>query len=228
MALRHAGPTDGLGDRAVASDILFLLVVMVSAATLLGLVAAALGGRWRFARRLLRGYALVAFTYLGALVLFSLTAPQRVLPLGEDRCFDDWCIAATGYSVLPELGPSTRRLRAQGRFYAVEIRLSNQARGRSQRASSVALWLLDDRGRRYPVSRSGQAAWEAEHGPTAALTSTLALGERLGTLRVFEVPLDARSLGLVVEHPAGFSPGRLILFDEQSWLHPPTVFRLAP
>ena len=52
--------------------------------------------------------------------------------------------------------------------------------------------------------------------------------ERLGTLRVFEVPLDARSLGLVVEHPAGFSPGRLILFDEQSWLHPPTVFRLAP
>ena len=212
----------------MAFDLLFILMVLASAVTLLGLFALVLRRRWRLARRLLLGYASGALLYLGALVLVSTTTPERVLQLGEDRCFDDWCITVAGFTDLPALGEGPGRVRARGRFYVVELELSNQARGRSQRASSVALWLLDGQGRRHPVSTVGQAAWEAKHGPTAALTSTLALGERLGTVRVFDVPVDADALGLTVVHPVGFAPGWLIIGDDMSWLHRPTVFRLAP
>jgi hypothetical protein len=85
---------------------------------------------------------------------------------------------------------------------------------------------VDGQGRKYDVSPPGQGAFEAEHGPAAPLTSTLALGQSLSTVQIFDLPDDARDVGLTVEHPVGPSPGLFIIGDDASLLHKPTIVRL--
>ena len=206
---------------------LLLLVVVGATVGLFGLAAIAAGrGRRRRAVSLLRRAAGLVAVYLAAVVVVSLVSPQRVLAIGEDWCFDDWCVAVDGVTLAPELGPPDNPLRAEGVFYVVRLRISNQARGRPQRASSAAVHLLDGLGHRYAVSPAGQVAFEAVEGPTPPLTSSLEVGESVTTVRVFDLPGDARDVGLTVEHPVGPAPGLFLLGDQASLFHRPTVVRL--
>ena len=159
--------------------------------------------------------------YLGVVVIVALASPQRIVALKEDRCFDDWCIAIEDVTLINELGQD-----GHGVFYVITLRLSNHARGRDQRASSIAIHLLDDQGRTYDLSPLGQAVWEAQQGPTAPLTSTVAVGQSLTTVQVFELPQDAHDVSLTVEHPVGPSPSLFIIGDEASLFHKPTIVRL--
>lgn len=207
-------------------ELLFVLLVLVLVATLVVAAVTALRGRRRRALALLGRVAIGVAIYLGIVVVVALIAPQRVFAVGEDRCFDDWCLAVRDVAIRPELGEGAGVVRAEGRFYVVTLRLSNHARGRSQRASSAAVRLIDGEGRTYEVSSRGQSAFEAEHGAAPPLTSTLGLGESLDTVRVFDLPADARDVGLTVEHPVGFAPGLFIIGDDASLFHRPTIVRL--
>jgi hypothetical protein len=207
-------------------DLLFAAAVL-SSVTLFAFVAiSALRGRGRRAAHLLLAWAASAALYFAVLSGVSWTSPQRVLNVGDARCFDDWCLTVEKVTGTPELGGGARRIRADGRFVVVTLRLSNRARGRTQRASSAAVRLLDARGARYEVSEAGQRTWEAEHGPAAPLTETISLGGSIETVRVFDVPTDALGLGLAVEHPVGFSPALFVIGDDASLFHKPTVVRL--
>ena len=208
------------------SDLLFIVIVLASVVTLAAAAVSALRGRRQYAARLLVRYLALAAVYLVALVIVSLVSPQRVLAIGEDRCFDDWCIAVENVAITPELGQGEHLLRANGAFYVVTVRLSNHARGRDQRAASAAIHLIDHQDRWHDASPGGQRAYEEAHGPIVPLTATIPLGQSLTTVQVFDLPLDAHDVGLAVEHPAGFSPGRLIIGDEASLLHKPTIVRL--
>jgi hypothetical protein len=207
-------------------DLLFILVFLASVVTLGAAGVAALRGHRRRAFRLLVGWAISAAIYLGAVVVVALTSPQRILAIGEDRCFDDWCVAVEDVTVVRELGPGDRVVRADGLFYVVTLRLSNHGRGRAQRASSAAVHLIDERGRMYEVSEQGQQAFEAQYGPALPLTSTVGVGQFLNTVRVFDLPADAHGIGLTVAHPVGPSPGLFIIGDDASLFHKPTIIRL--
>lgn len=207
-------------------DLLFLLVVFATAALLVAVIAALAAGRSRLARWLLVLGAAGLVIYLGAVAAVSLASPQRILAVGDDWCFDDWCVAVERVATADALGQGASSVRADGAFHVVTLRLSNHARGRTQRAASAAVYLLDSQGRRYAVSSRGQAAFAAQHGATAPLTATLGVGRSLEVVQVFDLPLDASELGLTIEHPVGFSPGWLIIGDEASWLHKPTIVRL--
>ena len=207
-------------------DLLFIGIVLASVVTLATAAVSALRGRRQRAASLLVRYLKFAGIYLVALVVVSLVSPQRVLAVGEDRCFDDWCLAVEDVAVTPELGQGEHVLRANGAFYSVTLRLSNHARGRDQRASSAAIHLIDDRGRWHDFSPAGQRAYEAQHGPVVPLTATIPVGQSLTTVQIFDLPLDAHDVGLAVEHPVGFSPARLSIGDEASLLHKPTIVRL--
>jgi hypothetical protein len=124
------------------------------------------------------------------------------------------------------LGPPEARVRADGVFCVVTMRLSNHARGGPQNPGSAAVHLVDGQGRRYEPSRQGQEALEALEGPEPALASTLALGQSLETIRVFDIPADAVDVGLAVEHPVGVAPGLLIIGDQASLFHRRTEIRL--
>lgn len=115
---------------------------------------------------------------------------------------------------------------AEGKFYVVTLRLSNRARGREQRAGSVAVHLLDQRGHVHVVSIHGQRAFESRNGVAAPLTSAIAVGRFVDTVQVFDLPTDSAEVSLAVEHPVGPSPGLFIIGDEASLLHKPTIVRL--
>ncbi len=204
-------------------ELVLILGFLASIAVLAGAAVSALLGRSKLAGKLLVGLGVCLAVYLGIVAGVSLASPQRVLALGEDRCFDDWCVAVENVEKTAELGQGTR---AEGVFYVVTLRLSNQARGREQRASSAAVHLLDSTGRVYDLSPSGQAAYDAEWGAAAPLTSSLAVGQSLNTVQVFDLPKNAQGVGLAVEHPVGFSPGLFVIGDEASLLHKPTIVRL--
>lgn len=201
--------------------LLFLIVVLASLVVVILAIIHLVRGRFKQAGRLLARYGIGLATYLGVVVIVALLSPQRIVVPREDRCFDDWCIAVEDVTLTNELGQA-----GHGVFYVITLRLSNHARGRDQRASSTAIHLLDDQGRSYDLSPLGQALWEAQHGPTAPLTSTIAVGQSLTTVQVFELPRDANDVALTIEHPVGPSPGLFIIGDEASLFHKPTIVRL--
>jgi hypothetical protein len=207
-------------------DLLFIVVVLATVVTFVMAATAGVRRRRQRAGSLLRRWVAAVAIYLGAVVAVSLVSPQRVLAIGDDWCFDDWCVAVNSVTLAPELGPSDRPVRANGVFYVVRLRLSNHARGRTQRAGSVAVHLLDGLGHRHGVSSEGQSAFEARDGPTLPLTSTIPLHQSLTTVRVFDLPRDVHDVGLTIEHPVGFSPGLFVIGDQTSLFHRPTVVRL--
>jgi len=209
-------------------DLLFVVAFLGSIATFVVAVVAALRGRGRRTKSILIGYGMFAAVYLGAVVAVSLISPQRVLAIGNDRCFDDWCVAVEDVTFTRALGQGDRAVTANGVFYVVRLRLSNHGHGRPQRASSAAVHLIDGRGQRYDASRQGQDAFEAQRGPAPLLTSTIPVGQPVNTVQVFDLPKDARNVGLTIEHPVGLSPAVLVIGDDASLFHKPTIVRLNP
>lgn len=207
-------------------DLLFLLMVFASVILLAAVFVALAARHARAAGWLLAFGGAGWLLYLSVLVVVSLVTPQRAVAMDQDRCFDDWCVAVEKATTTDALGRGASTVRADGIFHVVTLRLSNHARGRPQRAASAAVHLVDSRGRRYDVSLRGQAAFIAQQGATAPLTATLGVGQSLEVVQVFDLPLDASELGLTIEHPVGFSPGWLIIGDEVSLLHKPTIVRL--
>lgn len=207
-------------------ELLFIVLVLASVVTIVAMAVAAVRGHRQRAVTLLRRYMMCAAIYLAILLVVSLVSPQRVLNVGEIRCFDDWCVAVEDVTLARELGQGDRLAEANGVFYVIELRLSNRARGRPQRASSAAVHLVDGEGRTYDLSPRGQAAFEAQRGPAAPLTSLLPVGQFLSTVQVFDLPEDAHDVGLTVEHPVGPSPALLIIGDDASLFHKPTIVRL--
>lgn len=190
-------------------DLLFILIVFASAAMLAVVIAAALRGRFSRAAKLLAALGICLALYLSVIVVVSLASPPRVMALGEDRCFDDWCVAVEDIA---------RSESPKGTEFTVTLRLSNRARRVAQRENGIVVAVLDEKGRRF----------ESAADPAAAPFNVLLQpGQSVSTTRTFDVSGSSGPLNLVVEH-AGFSrfPGLFIIGDDSSLLHKPTIVRL--
>jgi len=207
-------------------ELVLILVFLSLVVSLLTALVSLLRGRRKKALWLATACAASGALYIAVVMTVAVLLPQRVLAVGEDRCFDDWCLAVSGVTVAPQLGEGDELVRAEGRFYVVTLRLSNRARGREQRAGSVAVHLLDQRGHVYDVSIRGQRAFESRNGVSAPLTSAIATGRFVDTVQVFDLPTDSAEVSLTVEHPVGPSPSLFVIGDEASLLHKPTIVRL--
>jgi hypothetical protein len=163
-------------------DLLFLLAVFVSVVTLAVAGISAIRGQRPTALRILRVYGACAAVYLLAGIAVSFMKPQRVIPVGEPWCFDDWCLTAEKVSRTPG---------AAGISYQVGLRISSRARRVAQRAKGAWIYLIDDRGHLY----------SPDPDPSAVpLDVLLQPEESVTTSRVFEVPSGARGLGLITGH----------------------------
>src|SRR5271156_5506178 len=77
-------------------DLLLILMVLGSAAAcVFGVVALALR-RWKLARWVALAMVLAWAVYLGVGTVMAVMSPQRIMALGENRCFDEMCFAVTG------------------------------------------------------------------------------------------------------------------------------------
>jgi hypothetical protein len=188
-------------------DLVFIAVFLASVVTIGTAVGQALLGHGRKAAALLARYAIGLAVYLAIVVIVSLVSPRRVLPVGQDRCFDDWCIGVADIRASPAT--------SNGRGYTVTFRMRSRARGRPQRETGIAPYLLDAEGRRYdPVADTAAAPFDVTLSPGQSATAT----------RRFEVPSGARDLGVVVAHEGSYGfPGLVIIGDEASLLHKKAV-----
>jgi hypothetical protein len=188
-------------------DLLFIAAFLATAATLVRAAFLAIRGRRVRALVLLRRLCICAAAYLGAVVLASACWPRTVLQVGDPRCFDDWCIAVES---------ATRRPAAGHIVCVAALRLSSTARRVSQRELGIAIYLSDDRGRRYdPIPGRSDVPFDVQLAPQQSIAAT----------RTFEVPADAQNLGLVVTHEGGFPIGWFIAGYE-AWFHKPAIVRL--
>jgi hypothetical protein len=189
-------------------DLLFIAVFLASVVTLLSAAVLAIRGRGADALVRLRTWCICVGAYLAVVVLSSVFWPRTVLEVGEQRCFDDWCIAVENAS----------RQEAQGGVsYLVTLRLSSTALRVTQRENNVVVYLADQSGRRYDPAPDPSAV---------AMNVQLAPQESVAAIRSFAVPADARELGLVIDHEGGFPIGWFIAGYE-TWFHKPTIVRLS-
>lgn len=196
------------------ADLVFLLTLIAMLATVVRVLWRLVRkGRASAARALLQGAA-IAGCYAVALLAASAIQPGRTVPLGENECFDDWCIAATAVRLGDPrtLAPTEMRV-------IVHLRVSNRGRGRAQAEPDALVYLRDQRGRRLdPVAAAG---------PGPSIGDTVPAGESREVEVAFDVPGDFVVEGLVKTRR--FNVPQIVLIGNPSSLfHRPTLHTLGP
>jgi hypothetical protein len=186
---------------------LFLLLVLVVVITLITAASWAVRGQLARAGRILRRLGIGAALYFAVVIAVSFVSPRRVYRVGDNQCFDDWCIAVID---------AQRAGTPQATHYEVRLRLSNRARRVPMGEKGTVVYLADRQGRRYDP-RPDPAA--------VALSTVLKPGESIEATRRFDVARDAQDLGLIYTHEGGFPIGWLII-GEGGWFQQPPVVRL--
>jgi hypothetical protein len=187
-------------------DLVFILVFLTSAVTLIRILYLGLRRRQDKAWRLTKYLGLSLGIYLGLVLIVSLAMPQRTLKVGDQECYDDWCMAVEQVE---------RRNAPPGVAYAVTLRLSSRARRVAQRENGVAFYLVDADGQRYDPAPDQSAP---------PLNVLLQPQQSVTTPRVFIVPVDAQVRGLAVAHEGGFQIGWFIIGSGP--FRKPTLVRL--
>ena len=191
-------------------DLLLITLTFATVAALLTAATALILRRRPVAFRLLAAIFGVWAIYLAAGAAVAVRTPQHIMSMGEDRCFDEMCFAVMGYRRTPSSSSARRSL------YIVEVRITNRSRGRAQREIGRKGVLIDRAGRRYEASRQEMHALDAEVAP----------GQILKTKLVFEIPEDVDYPGFALGSNLALNPARIVIGDEDHFLHWPTVVPL--
>lgn len=188
-------------------DLLFIVLFLAAVSTLMVAAWLALRGQFGRARRILLRLLGGAAAYMGVVIAVSLILPRRVVMVGDPQCFDDWCVSIAGFKRAPE-GARVA--------YTVDLRLFSRARRVSQREKNLAVYLTDDRGRRYdPVDDKSAAPFNVLLQPEESVVVS----------RSFLVPADAAGVGVVITHEGGFPIGWFII-GYDTWFRKPPIAAL--
>jgi hypothetical protein len=186
---------------------LFLLLVLVTVFTLLTALAFVVRGKVARAVRLAQRLGVGAAIYFAIVIAVSLLTPRREFRVGDTQCFDDWCIAVVEAHPA-ESPPATS--------YDVTLRLSNRARRTPMGEKGTVVYLRDAQGHRYdPLPDAAMVPFDTLLQPGVSVIA----GRR------FDVPREARDVGLVYTHEGGFPIGWLII-GEGGWFSQPPIVHL--
>jgi hypothetical protein len=202
-------------------DLLLVFSVFAVLLALLGLLLALITRRWALSKRLALALLIYISIYALLLIGVALLSPQKVLAMHQLRCFDDWCASVERVELQPAIGT----VQAQGIFYLVTVQVTSKAKRISQRALDANVYLLDEYGTRYDRSIEGQPALEAAGQAGQPLDSLVEAGGAFTHTAVFDLPFGITQPGMVITH--GAFPGVIIIGEDQSFLHKPTIVRLA-
>jgi hypothetical protein len=149
------------------------------------------------------------FLWLG----FYLKRADQVVPLGTDVCFDDWCASITEIERPPVIGNDNNALHPHGRFFILRIKMSNHARGISQKPSEPRVHIIDEHGQAWSFSHEGQQALENAMGKQIGIDHRLELHESLETQVVFDIPKEVKGLKALIEEGPFIT--KLLLEDDR-------------
>jgi hypothetical protein len=182
--------------------LLEFLVLLVLAAT--GVTVLARAGRGALL------FAGIAAGYLASIMVVSMLTRQTIVSIGDSYCWDLWCVGIQSVSAVPQ---------GENLLYTAEVSLFADSPDAQLVASGAAkqfFYVLDERGRRFPVFP----------GAPSGAAFTVKPGETLRSSLVFLVPADARALYLTGDVPA--PPWvRLYFGSDLNPLHRRTLLRVA-
>jgi hypothetical protein len=202
-----------VGDLVFITSLLFVVVLVVR------VLVALVRRRSVTARRASVVLGTFVGCYAAVLIVASLTRPRALLGPDERECFDDWCVAAERATIASNTTPCSSL--PGTRIWTAELEVSSAAKRIRQRARDAHAELEDRQGRRYQPC-AGPVA-----GETAPnfLSDELGPGDSFRVLLPFRLPDNTQPVGAVVHH--GQFPDVIIIGADQSFLHPPTLMRLA-
>jgi len=208
--------------------LLFFGTVLLIGACFLVLLYGAVRRSWFFAK-LGAGTAFAVMAgYLILLTSVSVASSEKVLAPGGWKVFCEidchiWYSVA-GMQVATALGPELQQTAANGRFVIVRLKTwFNEDTISPHRGNGPLLpglrrvVLVDDSGRSYGVSSEGQAGLAALGDSSIPQDQRLRPGESFATDLVFDVPMTARGLRLLIfdDDPAT----HFVIDHENSLLH---------
>lgn len=203
------------------SDLAFIACLCGSVAVLVRVPYLHIRGRRRTATRLAVRWSVILVAYLALLVVISRTQAQRIVAMGSEQCFDDWCITVDSVA----RADAIRAERATGTWLLVTVRVSSHMRGRRQSEPDAYGYLLDASGTRIEQSERGQAALTLAGLAGSPIGAFVEPNSSFVSRIAFDVPRGARGLGFVKERRARF-PGIVIIGDPTSLFHRRTVVPL--
>lgn len=197
-----------------------LLFILLFLGSLFSLLLSAFLIRRAASRKILLALASVWAVYLAILAVTDLLSAQKVYQAGQEQCFDEMCFAVADAQALP--APASTPSATPTRLYVVKVRVTSHSRGRAQSEGGL-------RGRLYQgntyinVSQAAQQAYDAQYGDSPSLTQTIAPGESVLAVLVFEIPPQFTAPSLTLDH--GFTPGYFVI-GESPFFHKPDIHLL--
>lgn len=198
------------------SDIFFLFLVLDTVIAAIVMIVLTLRGSFRFTFRLALGAMAVWIVYLAIGSIVAVATRQRMLSRGQERCFDEMCFRVIGSlrDGPPAHGDPSRVL------YKVTVEETNRGQGRAQREKGVESFLIDDANVQY---------WPVAVGDgSQSLDTMLGAGDTAVVTQTYDVPASARGLGVAFAHSYALNPARIIIGDEDHFLHKPTKLLIQP
>jgi len=213
--------------------LLFLGTTLMIAASFLLLLYGADRRSGFFARLGLGAALTIAASYFILLTGVSFASSDEVLPAGGRKYFCEidchLAYSLIGAQTTAALGPEMEQVSARGKFVVVRVKTWFDERTISPHRGNGPLTpnarkviLVDDSERRFAVSLEGQTAFARLIGEPTPLTQPLRPGESYTTDFVFDVPMDARRLRLLITEDDAET--RLVIGHENSLLHKKIYF----
>jgi hypothetical protein len=185
--------------------------------------------RSEFFAKLGAGTALtVVIGYFLLLGGVSFASGEKVLPPGGRKYFCELdchlAYSIVGVESAAALGPEIQQVAAQGKFEIVRVRtwfdentISPQRGNGPLTPNRRRVLLVDDKGRSFLPSPEGQIAFVRSHTPSTPLTQPLRPSESYTTNLVFDVPMDAQKLRLLITEDDPET--RFVIGHENSLVH---------
>ena len=188
-------------------SMVFFFVMVGSALTLVVLLMCLAGREFRFASKILGWWSAFALAYTALTIALSLLLPQKVVNPGQSYCVDSWCIGVQNVTKTPL---------NQNIVYKADVRIFSDLNSGTTSAKGAWLYLVDERGRRFPVLPDPSAIpFDTELSPHQSVDTTL----------TFQVAADAKQLTLMGDGPTLWIT-KFFIGDDSAWLHRPTLIRV--
>ena len=175
------------------ATLLFLATVLIILILIIRLVIKIL--RQKSFASTIKLLGLVFLTYTLLWTIFYFKSSNKEIGLGTDICFDDWCVTVTKIERQATLGNE----KPNGQFIILYIKMSNHAKRIAQKPSEPRVHIKDEKGNSWTITPKGQKALNNLIGVQIPIDQKLELHQSLETKLVFDIPLDAKKLHVLIE-----------------------------
>jgi len=141
-----------------------------------------------------KGFAVTAaiVVLIGIALLVMVAALNRrdqMVGLNQEIQYDDFAFSVMEVRKADGLGSGESAVNAAGGFYVVTLKIANHAKRVDYKPKRASAILIDDKGREFFQSESGQAALESAQGPHCY--NPIPAGASCVTELVFDIPADS-------------------------------------